>query len=138
MNRKKEATLINLLLNTPPGAVVVNLSNEDLEARVAARTPVIDIRRFYEWEETGVVEGSHLITFFDERDKYDLDAWLEAFDKVAIRDQPFVLICRMGIRTAKLGRYLNGREDFGIVLHLHHGITGWMESGRQLSPHRAG
>ena len=127
--------MIHLLLNTPPEAVVGNLSNEDLEARVAAPTPLLDIRRPYEGEETGVGEGSHLITFFDERDKYDLDAWLEAFDKVALRDQPFVLICRMGIRTAKLGRYLNGREDFGTVLHLHHGITGWMESDRPVSPH---
>lgn len=127
---------MNLLLNTPSEAVVGNLSNEEMVAQVSAGIPVIDIRRNYEWEETGVIKGSHLLTFFDERDEYDLEAWLEQFDKVAVRDQPFILVCRMGVRTAKLGRYLNGRKDFGTVLHLHQGITGWIASGMPVVPHQ--
>lgn len=127
--------MIHLLMNTPAWAKVENLSNDQLAAMAAGGVPLIDIRREEEWEETGVIEGSHLITFFRERDKYDLDGWLEELDKVADRDKPFVLICRHGIRTAKLGRFLDGREDFRNVHHLQHGITGWIEAGGPVGPH---
>ena len=125
--------MIHLLLNTPPQAVVENLSDEQLEAMAAKGVPLIDIRRSCEWEETGVVQGSHRLTFFDDRNKYDLDRWLEEFDKVADRGKPFILICRQGIRTGKLGRYLNGRPEFGQVFHLQHGISGWIGAGRAVT-----
>lgn len=121
--------MIFLLHNTPADALVVDLSNDQLAALVSEGVPLVDIRRRGEWEETGVVAGSKLLTFFDERNKYDLDLWLDQFDKVTERNKPFILICRHGIRTRTLGRYLNGRPDFGKVLHLQHGITGWIEAG---------
>ena len=130
--------MIHLLLNTPPEAVVGDLSDEQLTAMVAAGVPLIDIRRQSEWADTGVIEGSHLLTFFDERSKYDLDAWLTAFDKVADRNEPFILICRQGIRTRKLGRFLDGRPDFLQVNHLQLGISGWFQNGRPVSHPQSG
>jgi rhodanese-related sulfurtransferase len=128
--------LIHLLLNTPPDAVVGELTDEQLAAMAATGAPLIDIRRPSEWEETGVIEGSHLLTFFDERNNYDLDAWLTAFDMVADRNESFILICRHGIRTRKLGRFLDGRPDFLQVNHLERGISGWIEADRPVShPH---
>lgn len=127
--------MINLLFGTPNWAKVEHLSDDQLTALAAEGVPLIDIRRDEEWEETGVIAGSHLLTFFRERDKYDLDAWLGEFDKVADRNKPFILICRHGIRTAKLGRFLDGREDFSNVHHLQLGITGWIEAGRPVSLH---
>jgi len=126
--------VIYLLLNTPPAATVGDLIDDQLIDMAAAGVPLIDIRRAFEWEETGVVAGSHLITFFDERNKYDLDAWLTAFDMVADRDKPFILICRQGIRTRKLGRFLDGRQDFRDVHHLQLGIAGWILAGRPTEP----
>jgi rhodanese-related sulfurtransferase len=126
--------MIYLMLNTPPGAVVENLTDDQLTEMAAAGVPLIDIRRRQEWEETGVIEGSRLLTFFDDWYKYDLDAWLIEFDKVADRAEPFILICRRGIRTDKLGRYLDGRPDFRHVCHLQHGISGWLKAGRKVSP----
>ncbi len=125
--------VIYLLLNTPPGAVVGDLTDEQLVTLAAGGAPLIDIRRQTEWTQTGIIEGSHLLTFFDERYKYDLDAWLTAFDKVADRNEPFILICRQGIRTRKLGRFLDGRSDFRQVNHLQRGISGWIEAGRPVS-----
>ncbi len=122
--------MINLLFNTPEWARVENLSDDQLTALSDDGVPLIDIRRDEEWEETGVIEGSHLITFFHEGDKYDLDGWLAGFDKVADRDKPFILVCRHGIRTAKLGRFLDGRQDFRHVHHLQYGISAWIEAGR--------
>jgi len=122
--------MIHILFNTPNWAKVGNLSDDQLTALSRDGVPLIDIRRDQEWEETGVIDGSHLITFFHERDKYDLDGWLAEFDKVADRDKPFILVCRNGIRTAKLGRFLDGRQDFSHVHHLQHGISAWIDAGR--------
>ncbi len=121
-----------ILLNTPPGASIGDLTDDQLAAMAAEGVPLIDIRRPPEWEETGVIEGSHLLTFFDERKNYDLDAWLAAFDKVADKDKPFILICRLGIRTGTLGRYLDGRQDFKHVYHLQQGISGWIQASRRI------
>lgn len=127
--------MIHLLFNTPKWAKVENLSDDQLAASCREGVPLIDIRREDEWEETGVIEGSHLITFFREKDKYDLDGWLAEFDKVADRDKPFILVCRHGIRTAKLGRFLDGRQDFSNVHHLQLGISAWIEAGRPVRFH---
>ena len=126
--------MIHLLLNTPREAVVGELSNDQMSEKATAGVPLIDIRRSWEWEDTGVIAGSHLITFFDDRNRYDLDGWLARFDEVAKRTGPFVLVCRRGIRTFKLGRFLDGRQDFQQVFHLHHGINGWIEEEREVAP----
>jgi rhodanese-related sulfurtransferase len=110
--------------------VVEDLSNQQLALLAAEGVPLIDIRRPLEWDDTGVIDGSHRLAFFDNRNNYDLDLWLEGFDKVADRKKPFILICGHGVRTGNLGHYLDGRPDFGRVLHLKHGIAGWIEAGR--------
>jgi rhodanese-related sulfurtransferase len=127
---RNKAAMIHLLLNTPPGAKVGELTNRQLAELAVAGLPLIDIRRAEEWEQTGVIGGSHLLTFFDRRYNYDLDAWLLEFDKVADRNEPFILVCRRGIRTRKLGRYLDGRPDFRRVHHLQRGISGWIAADR--------
>jgi len=118
-----------LLFNTPAEAEVGELTDAELQALIAAGVPVMDIRRDLEWEETGVIPGSHLLTFFDERGKYDLDAWLADVDELAGKDKPFVLVCRNGNRTEKIGRYLEGRLGYKQVYHLTRGIYHWIEAG---------
>jgi rhodanese-related sulfurtransferase len=108
---------------------VEDLSNQQLALLLTEGIPLIDIRRPLEWEETGIIDGSRRLAFFDDRNNYDLDLWLEGFDKLADRKIPFILICGHGVRTGNLGSYLEGRPDFGRVLHLQYGIAGWIESG---------
>ena len=42
-----------------------NLNNEQLKTLLKQGTPIYDIRRPEEWRQTGVVEGSQLLTFVD-------------------------------------------------------------------------
>jgi len=42
-----------------------NVSNAELEAKLKKDIPIIDIRLPEEWRETGVIKGSHRITFFN-------------------------------------------------------------------------
>lgn len=124
--------MLNLVFNTPAHARVTGLDPAGLVALQAAGVPVIDIRREEEWEMTGIIPGSLLLTFFDEYRRYDLPAWLAAFDLVADRGAPFVLVCRNGIRTRRLGRYLHGALGWPGAHHLEGGLTQWIEGRRPL------
>lgn len=124
--------MLHLLFNTPPHARVRDVDGDGLLALAAQGAPVIDIRREEEWEMTGIIPGSHLLTFFDELRRYDLPAWLCAFDRIADRERPFVLVCRNSVRTRWLGRYLDGALGWPGVHHLRGGLRPWAESGRQL------
>ena len=55
----------------PLRAEVTHVDNTALERLLEAGAPIIDIRTPEEWGTTGVIEGSHLLTFFDARGSYD-------------------------------------------------------------------
>ncbi len=126
--------MIDLVADTPAGVLLPGLSNERLAAALAGGVPVVDIRRSYEWEATGVIPGSILLTFFDEAGGFDLEGWLEALAGHLDPQQPFVLVCRLGHRTDVLGRYLSGARNLAGAAHLEHGITWWIAEGRPVAP----
>jgi hypothetical protein len=42
-----------------------NLNNTELDVMLKQNVPVYDIRRVDEWQQTGIIEGSELLTFVD-------------------------------------------------------------------------
>ena len=48
--------------------------------------PIIDIRRASEWQDTGVIKQSNLITFFNKKGNYNLKDWLSKLKKIAKED----------------------------------------------------
>ena len=121
--------LLLFLICAPAWAQVGNLTDEELQQMVKDGVPVIDIRRPGEWDQTGVVAGSHLMTFFDQRGNYDLDAWLRQLEPIAGEDDPFILVCRTGNRTGQVGDFLQGKLKYNRVYHLEKGITHWIAAG---------
>ncbi|HID46046.1 MAG TPA: rhodanese-like domain-containing protein [Chromatiaceae bacterium] len=122
--------LIMLLLAFPAFSAVTHIDNAELEKLVSAGVPVIDIRRAEEWQQTGVVEGSHLITFFDKRGNYNVPAWLEQLAPIADKDEPFILICRTGNRTGTVSNFLDRKLGYKKVYNVRKGITDWIAKGK--------
>ncbi|WP_456379841.1 rhodanese-like domain-containing protein [Thiolapillus sp.] len=124
--------LFLLLFLLPFSAVsaVTNIDNAELEKLISKGVPVIDIRRAEEWRQTGVVEGSHLITFFDKRGNYNVRAWLEKLAPIAGKDQPFILICRTGNRTGTVGNFLDRKLGYTKVYNVQRGIVDWIAKGK--------
>ncbi len=110
-------------------AAVKNLSNSDVKKMVAQGVPVIDIRRTEEWQQTGIIKGSHLLTFFDKNGHYDVHKWLAEFNKIVSMDEPFILICRSGNRTAKISKLLDEQLKYKQVSHVAKGIKNWISAG---------
>lgn len=109
-----------------------DLDNEALKAKIAAGVPVIDIRRPDEWKATGVIEGSHLITFFDQQGQAN-PGFFEEMSKLAGAGDEVVLLCRSGQRSAVLSEYLAEKAGFTKVANVQNGIIDWIGAGNPVS-----
>nr|WP_255722162.1 FKBP-type peptidyl-prolyl cis-trans isomerase [Ectothiorhodospira lacustris] len=116
-------------VESPPFA---NVSNDELAELIAAGVKVIDIRRPEEWRETGVLEGSYLITAFDANGRF-VRSFPRHLTRVVERDEPFVLICRVGNRTGVLARFMAEEAAYTQVMNVTDGILGWLGEGRTVS-----
>ncbi len=124
--------LVCLLLSLAANAQVTDLSNEQMKQMLNENIPVIDIRRPDEWQATGVIPGSHLMTFFDARGKYDLKKWLAELNRIVAKNEKFILVCRSGNRTSQVAHYLDARLGYTHVYHLKKGMTNWIRSGNKV------
>ena len=121
---------ILILGSMPLHAEVIHVDSAGLERLRADGVPVIDVRRSDEWSKTGVIDGSHLLTFFDKKGRYDLDRWLPALAAIVESDQPVALICRSGKRSGRVARMLDEQFGYRHVYTAGDGILGWIEEGR--------
>jgi len=77
--------------------------------------PIIDIRTKEEWYQTGILKGSHTLTFFDEMGQYNLELFLEKLHEIiGEKSNKFLLICRTGSRTGQISQYLV-QQDYKAV-----------------------
>ncbi len=94
---------------------------------------IIDIRTEPEWKETGLVENTIPITFFDEQGRYDAQAFINELNKHVKKDREFALICRTGNRTAAVSELLS-KQGYKVV-NLKGGIKRLMSQGYTPEPY---
>ncbi len=103
-----------------------NLDNDRLKALLSQGVPIYDIRRPDEWRQTGVVEGSRLLTFVDAGGR-PLPNFLPRFTAEVGKNDPVIIICRTGSRTDALARHLAEQLGYTRVYNVSHGITRWIQ-----------
>ena len=109
-----------------------NLTPQQLKQVKEEGAVLIDIRTPMEWKQTGVVPGSKLLTFFDEFGNYNIETFMNEFEKlVPTKDTPFVLICRTGSRTTTVGNFLANQAGYTNVMHLAGGVFAWAGDGNE-------
>lgn len=110
-------------------AEVIDIDNAELAQLMKNGVTVIDIRTQPEWDETGVLAGSKLLTFFDERGRADPAGWLEKLKPMVKPGDPVVVICRSGNRTKPVSQLLAQQAGYAKVYNVKSGIKGWLGSG---------
>ncbi|WP_194266323.1 rhodanese-like domain-containing protein [Dechloromonas sp. H13] len=115
-------------------AEVIDIDNAELARLMKDGVTVIDIRTLPEWEETGILSGSKLLTFFDERGKADPAAWLEKVKPLAKPGDPVVVICRSGNRTKPVSQFLSQQAGYARVYNVKSGIKGWLKDNGAVVP----
>ncbi|MBV5277638.1 MAG: rhodanese-like domain-containing protein [Campylobacteraceae bacterium] len=104
------------------------------EEIVKSGIKIIDIRTEPEWKETGIVENSITLTFFDEQGRYNADAFLEQLNRHVKKDREFALICRTGNRTSAVSDLLS-KNGYKVV-DLKGGIKKLMSQGYVLEKYK--
>jgi rhodanese-related sulfurtransferase len=105
-----------------------NLDNDGVKAQIAQGVPVYDVRRPDEWRQTGVLEGSRMLTWIDGSGRPD-PQFLSGFLAEVGKNDPVVIICRTGNRTGALARELAEKHGYTRVYNVRDGIVRWIGEG---------
>ncbi|MEZ5537550.1 MAG: rhodanese-like domain-containing protein [Thiolinea sp.] len=108
---------------------VQNISNAELAALQKQGVTLIDIRLPEEWQQTGVVEGSQLLTFFNANGSVN-PKFINQATAMAPEGGEVALICRTGNRTRAAADMLVKAGVYQRVFNVTNGITGWMGEGK--------
>ena len=109
-------------------ADVRDANNQDIITLMKKGVPVIDIRRAEEWQDTGVIKQSHLITFFDNKGNHNIEEWLPKLKKIVNEDEPVIIICRSGKRSGMVSKFLDEDANYSNVYNASGGILSWINS----------
>ncbi len=107
-------------------AEIVNINNEQIKKLSKINIPIVDVRRSSEWDQTGVVPNSILLTFFDKKGNYNLDKWYDQLRLKINVGEPIVLICRTGRRTRIIAEMMDKKFD-NVIYNAKGGITSWID-----------
>lgn len=106
-----------------------NVDNVELQTMLEQNIPIYDIRRPEEWLQTGVIEGSAMLTFVDASGRLQPD-FIDRFTAAIDKQEPVILICRTGNRTSTLARFLVEQLGYTQVFNVRDGITRWISDDR--------
>ena len=118
-------TLFFLLNSTQVFAGIYEVNNEKIKILLDSSVPLIDIRTEGEWNETGVINSSHLLTFFDEDGNYDFKKWMVEVGEIADENGPVIIICRSGRRSRIVSNMMIKANKEYIIYHATNGIKSW-------------
>ncbi len=105
-----------------------DINNNELKNLIARGVPIIDIRRPEEWEQTGIIEGSKMITAFNGRGQLEKN-FIPELSKVAGPEDEVIVICRTGNRTGVISRGLSDQVGYKKIYNVQRGITDWIKQG---------
>ena len=115
-----------LLIVKTAFAEIVNVNNEQIKELSKINIPIVDVRRSSEWDQTGVVPNSILLTFFDKKGNYNLDEWYKQLRLKINEGEPIILICRTGRRTRIIAEMMDKKFN-NVIYNAKDGITSWID-----------
>ena len=124
-------TLFFLLNSTQLFAEIYEVNNEKIKMLLESSVPLIDIRTEGEWHETGVINSSHLLTFFDKDGNYDFKKWMIEVGEIADENGPVIIMCRSGRRSRIVSNMIIKENSEYLIYHATNGIKSWIESSNR-------
>ena len=131
MNIRVYLLLITVFLPSLLLAEVVDINIEQFKELRQGNVIVIDVRTPGEWKQTGIVEGSHPIMFFNEKRQPLIEQWLQETAELIHPEQELILICRSGNRSGQIANYLSKQHKFVRVYNVQGGIKDWIAQGNK-------
>ena len=117
--------IVSLLIVKFAFAEVIDVDDQEMIKLSNDNIPIVDVRRSSEWDQTGVIPNSILLTFFDEEGNYNFDEWFEKLQLEIHVTDPIILICRSGKRSKVVANMID--EKFNtIIYNAQSGINSWI------------
>ena len=113
-------------------ANVIDVDNTQLKKLIKEDVSIVDIRTINEWNHTGVIPNSLLITFFDEKGNYDIDQWHEKLLESSSYNKDLIIICRSGRRSKIAAEIISKKFEINVY-NAKYGIKSWIQSNEELS-----
>lgn len=131
MFRKWIFVLLLFTMASAHSAEVKDIGIDELKALMSEGVTVIDVRTPGEWAQTGIVDGSIPIMFFDEKRKAHPIKWLNSASSYIQPGKKVALICRSGNRSKVIGKYLVKHHGYQHVYNVKGGIISWVKHGNK-------
>ena len=117
--------IVGLLIVKFAFAEVIDVDDQEMIKLSNLNIPIVDVRRSSEWDQTGVIPNSILLTFFDEEGNYNFDEWYEKLQLEINVTDPIILICRSAKRSKVVANMID--EKFNtIIYNAQSGINSWI------------
>ena len=117
--------VVGLLIVKFAFAEVIDVNDQEMIKLSNSNIPIVDVRKSSEWDQTGVIPNSILLTFFDEEGNYNFDEWYEKLQLEINATDPIILICRSGKRSKVVANMID--EKFNtIIYNAQSGINSWI------------
>ena len=129
LNKITSKNYFFLIVSAQANADVLPADNDKIISLMKQGVPLIDIRTNSEWQNTGIIKNSKLLTFFDQDGKSNVKSWMNKLSEVAKKDQPIIVICRSGRRSGIVSDMLVNEENYSKVYNANSGIMAWINSG---------
>ena len=108
-------------------ADIVAVDNLQVQKLFKSGVSIVDIRTKGEWDKTGVIPQSILLTFFDSSGNYDFNKWYGDLKKITPNYKSVIIICRSGRRSRLVANMINQKYN-DIVYDANNGMNSWIKS----------
>ena len=121
-----------LLFTKFADAEVINIDNKELNNLIKKEVNIIDVRTENEWNSTGIIKGSFLISLLNKNKKFIFEDWYEMFENKFGRNKYIIFICASGVRSNYISHLVNKKKPDLIIYNLKEGINYWIKSGYKI------
>ena len=108
-------------------ADIIAVDNLQVQKLSKSGISIVDIRTKGEWDKTGVIPQSILLTFFDSSGNYDFNTWYADLKKITPNYKSIIIICRSGRRSRLVANMINQKYN-DIVYDANNGMNSWIRS----------
>ena len=107
-------------------AEIIDVNNKQIIELLNSNIQIVDVRRSSEWEQTGIIPNSILLTFFNDEGNYNYNEWFNKLRSEIDDNESIILICRSGNRSKIIANMME--KDFDhTIYNAKGGIISWID-----------
>ena len=113
-------------------AEIIDINNRELSNLIEKEIKIIDVRTQNEWNSTGIIKGSFLVSLLNKNKKFIFEDWFAMFENNFGKNKSIIFICASGVRSNYISHLVEKKKPDLKVYNLKKGINHWIRSGNKI------